>query len=154
MSVREILRRKDGQVITISPDMDAGAAARMLIRHGIGGLPVVESNGTILGFLAERDLVRVLDAHPGSIRDLAVREVMTRPAPTCAVDEPLHDVMARMTRKRLRHLIVLDGRTIAGVISVGDLVKFRLEQLETETGVLRDIVAAQRAGYRPSGPGA
>lgn len=146
MSVREILRRKGGQVVTIDPNMDAGAAARLLMRHNIGGLPVVERGGTVVGFLAERDLVRVVDVHPGSIRELSVREVMHRPPPTCSIGDSLHDVMASMTRERLRHLVVLDGGAIAGVISVGDLVKYRLEQLETETGVLRDIVAGQRAG--------
>jgi CBS domain-containing protein len=146
MSVREILRKKGGNVITIDPDLNAGAAARLLVRYHIGGLPVVDRSGALVGFIAERELVRVVDAHPGSIRDLAVREVMHRPPPRCAIDEPLRDVMARMTRDRLRHLVVIEDDAIAGVISVGDLVKYRLEQLETETGVLRDIVAGQRAG--------
>jgi CBS domain-containing protein len=70
---------------------------------------------------------------------------MRRPAPTCRADDPLPGVMARMTRNRLRHLVVVGDDGIVGVVSVGDLVKHRLEQLETETGVLRDYVAAQRA---------
>jgi predicted transcriptional regulator len=70
---------------------------------------------------------------------------MRRPVPVCSADDSLRDVMARMTRDRLRHLVVLDGDSVTSVISVGDLVKHRLEQLETETGVLRDYVAAYRA---------
>lgn len=70
---------------------------------------------------------------------------MQRPAPTCTVEDILDEVTARMNRERLRHLVVLDGQRMAGIISVGDLIKRRLEELEIETGVLRDYVVAQRA---------
>jgi CBS domain-containing protein len=145
MSAREILRKKSGRVVTVEPNMPLSHAARLLMRHGIGGLPVVDRGGALIGFLSERDIVNAVDGHPGSIQDVPVDEAMRRPPPTCAPDDPLHAVMARMTRDRLRHLVAVDGGGIAGVISVGDLVKHRLEQLETETGVLRDILAAQRA---------
>jgi CBS domain-containing protein len=114
------------------------------MHRGVGGLPVVGLGGTPVGFLSEREVVSAVDRYDGPIRHLRVENVM-RPAPLCTTDDKLEEVMGRMTRQRLRHLIVLHGDRIAGVISVGDLVKHRLEQLETETGVLRDYVAAQRA---------
>jgi CBS domain-containing protein len=100
----------------------------------------------VVGFVAERDIVKALEASREQAVRLPVQQVMRRPAPTCGSEDSLQEVMARMTRDRLRHLVVVDAGRIAGVISVGDIVKYRLEQLETETGVLRDYVAAQRAG--------
>jgi len=114
------------------------------MKHLVGGLPVVAEDGAVTGFIAERDIVVALDGTAGSVRDLLVDDVMRRPAPTCSADDTLHEVVARMTRERLRHIAVLDGGRLAGVVSVGDMVKHRLEELQTETGVLRDYVAAQR----------
>ncbi|MGH7500126.1 MAG: CBS domain-containing protein [Longimicrobiales bacterium] len=144
MYVRDLLAGKSS-AITIEPGRDIATAVQLLMRHHIGGLPVVTRAGSLVGFLAERDVVRIVDAAIDLIRSMTVEQVMRRPAPVCAVDDSLHEVMARMTRERMRHFVVLDEDHIAGVISVGDLVKHRLEQLETEAGVLRDYVAAQRA---------
>jgi CBS domain-containing protein len=119
-------------------------AVRLLVAHNIGGLPVVSANGALIGFIAERDVVRVVHENPGAIQHLPVAVIM-RPAPFCDADDALEEVMRRMTRERLRHLVVRDNGRAIGVISVGDIVKQRLEQLETETSVLRDYVAAQRA---------
>jgi CBS domain-containing protein len=145
MHVRDLLRRKkDATVISIPGSADIGTAARLLMRHGIGGLPVV-SEGGLAGFLSEREVVQAVHRTGDGIRSVRVDEAMRRPAPTCSSDDRVEAVMARMNRERLRHLVVLDGTVIAGVLSVGDLVKHRLEELETETGVLRDYVVAQRA---------
>ena len=107
---------------------------------------MVDETGGLAGFLSERDVVAAVDRSPLGVRHLRVEQCMQRPAPTCRSEDSLPEVMARMTRERLRHLVVVQGTAIAGVLSVGDLVKYRLEQLEMETGVLRDYVAAQRAG--------
>src|SRR5690606_39200485 len=96
-------------------------------------------------FLSERDVVRLVDRGSRDPGADTVASVMTKPGPTCSGGDAIKDVMARMTRDRARHLVVLDQGRISGVISVGDLVKHRLEQLEMETGVLRDYVAGQRA---------
>lgn len=145
MLVRDLLARKSPTVITIEPEMDVGTAARLIMRHDIGGLPVVTLTGSLVGFVAERDIVRLIDNGGDDVRRVRVEQAMRRPAAHCSSNDSLHEVMTRMTRQRLRHLVVVDGERIAGVISVGDLVKHRLEQLETEAGVLRDYVAAQRA---------
>jgi len=145
MTVRELIRRKRSDVITVHLGTGVPAAANLLIEHGIGGVPVVSPDGSVVGFVSERDIVRAVTRNGGVIRDVIVDRIMRRPAPVCSADDSLLDVMTRLTRDRMRHLVVLDAGTIAGVISVGDLVKHRLEQLETETGILRDYVAAKRA---------
>lgn len=145
MTVAKILRRKTSSVITITTGTSLGSAASLFLEHKIGGVPVVTEEGELVGFLAEREFVTAVDQTNASIRRQDVDAFMQQPAPTCSADDSLHDVMNRMTHQRLRHLVVLDDGKIAGVISVGDVVKFRLEELETEAGVLRDYVAAQRA---------
>ncbi|MCI0437057.1 MAG: CBS domain-containing protein, partial [Gemmatimonadetes bacterium] len=103
MVVRDLLRKKGSTVITIEPDRDVGTAARLLMRHDIGGLPVATRAGHLVGFLAERDIVRVIDDNVEGTRSLPVEQVMRRPAPVCGAGDSLHDVMNRMTRLRLRH---------------------------------------------------
>lgn len=145
MNVRELLRRKASSVITITPSTSLGEAAGLFLEHKIGGVPVVTEEGELIGFLAEREFVTAVDRTNASIRSRAVDAFMQQPAPTCSAEDSLRDAMTRMTHQRRRHLVVLDEGQITGVISVGDIVKFRLEELETETGVLRDYVAGQRA---------
>lgn len=144
MKVRELLERKGGAVVSVGRRDPVNEAARLLLKYGIGGLPVLDLDGSVCGFIAERDIVRAAHGGSATFREEPVERIM-RPAPVCPSSDTLQHVMARMTRERLRHLIVMEGSHVAGVISVGDLVKHRLQQLETETGVLRDYVFAQRA---------
>jgi CBS domain-containing protein len=145
MRVGELVRSKGGDVVTIRPDSTVGRAVRLLMDHRIGGLPVVNAEGAPVGFVAERDIVRALDIARAGVHDVPIERIMRRPPPTCSVDDSLNDVMTRMTRERLRHLVVLERDRLAGVLSVGDLVHHRLRELEIEAGVLRDYVAARRA---------
>ncbi len=149
MRVRDIIERKKGaDVVTIPENADVSMATGILLGHHVGGLVVLEGSGQLKGFLAERDVVRAINRSGETAGRTKVRDVMQRPAPTCTVDDPLDQVMARMNRERLRHLVVTDGGRVVGVLSIGDLVKQRLTELETETGVLRDYVTAQRAQGR------
>lgn len=144
MRVRELLRKKTGSVITIGERATVREAVQLLIRHGIGGLAVTAESGVLTGFISERDFVDVLNDRTGDVRELQVSEVMRRPA-VCDLEDDVTEVMRRMTAERMRHFVaVTDGQPV-GVISVGDIVKQRLMELEMETGVLRDYVAAQRA---------
>ncbi len=145
MSVSALLRAKSDRVVTIPESARVAEAARLLVEEGVGGLPVVDATGAPVGFVAEREIVGAVLRHPEGAGTQPLRGIMRRPAPTCAPDLSLPDAMQRMTRERLRHLVVMEGRRIAGVVSVGDMVRHRLEQLETETGVLRDYVIGQRA---------
>jgi CBS domain-containing protein len=145
MDVATLLRTKPEAVVTVSPDSDIAHAVELLLEHNIGGLPVLDDGGRLVGFAAERDLLRALHLDPDTDEGLPIRRVMRSPAPTCAPSDDVLDAMGRMTRNRLRHLVVVDGHAIVGVLSVGDIVKHRLEQLETETAVLRDVIAGNRA---------
>jgi CBS domain-containing protein len=144
MRVRDLLGHKVSSLITVEPKAELETAILLLVEHDIGGLPVLAPDGAAVGFLAERDVVRAVHKHQGAVHHLRVMDVM-RPAPLCEGDDSLEHVMRMMTVKHLRHLAVRDNGRIIGVISIGDIVKHRLEQLETEAGVLRDYVAAQRA---------
>lgn len=144
MRVRDLVGDRR-EVITITPEAPVGEAIDLLLAHEIGALPVVGPDGAPVGILSERDLVRGLQSHRCDVSGLTVTRVMRRPPPTCELEDSLHEVTARMTRERARHLVVCDGGRLAAVLSVGDLVKHRLDQLETEAGVLRDYLAGQRA---------
>jgi len=144
MRVRDLLRNKPATVITVKPHDSLDTAVHLLIANNIGGLPVMDGDGGVAGFLAERDIVRVVHGRREPMNSLRVQDVM-RAAPTCDIEDTVLDTMRHMTAHRHRHLVVRDGTRLVGVLSVGDLVKYRLEQLEMETGVLRDYVAAQRA---------
>ena len=145
MRVGDLLRRKAGAVITVRESDTLATAVHRLIEHGIGGVAVVNDTGTLTGFVSERDIVDVLNRYSGDVRNLHVANAMGRAA-VCAPDDRVTDVMQRMTSERLRHFVAVDGGRPVGVISVGDIVKQRLVELELETGVLRDYVAGQRAG--------
>lgn len=146
MRVRDLLDQKGGKVITVAPGDPLTAAVDLLVKHNIGGLPVLERDGAVVGLVAERDVVRAVHDHRDTLDRLRVRDVM-QIAPLCDIEENVEDAMRRMTARRHRHLVVRDGDRVAGVISVGDIVKHRLDQLETEASVLRDYVAAHRASH-------
>lgn len=144
MRVRDIMTPAD-DVVTIDSGETLALAAERLTRNDIGALPVVDHAGVPVGLLSEGDVVRAVHYHPERPTTLPVQTIMRRPVPRCAPDDPISDVTARMTRERLRHLVVCDGGHVAGIISVGDILKHRLHELELEAGVLRDWVAAHRS---------
>src|SRR5207344_2568032 len=126
-------------VITVSPQEELATAVRLLFDYNIGGMPVVAPDGAVVGFISERDIVKTMNSHLGPIRHMLVRDAM-RPADFCDPDDSVETVMQRMTSERVRHLVVRENGTVVGVVSVGDMVKFRLGQLEMETAVLRDYL--------------
>jgi CBS domain-containing protein len=139
--VRDFVDRQ--RVITVSPQDEVSKAVRLLFIHNIGGMPVVASDGTVVGFIGERDIVKTMNGHLGPVRHMLVQEVM-RPAVFCDPDDSVETAMQRMTNQRARHLVVRENGRILGVVSVGDMVKYRLSQVEMESAVLRDYLAAQR----------
>jgi CBS domain-containing protein len=144
MKVRELIRSGRSEVITVPSTATVELALRRLIDHNIGGLPVVDETGRLVGFIGERTVAEALLKHAGDVRLLPVASLMQKP-PTCSPNDTVQRVMSRMTRERVRQFIVVEDDRVRGIISVGDIVKRRLDELEMETGVLRDYVAARRA---------
>jgi CBS domain-containing protein len=143
--VREILDRKGPHVWTISPNATALEAAQEMNEHRIGALVVSEDGRRILGILSERDVVRALAARGGDVMDLRVAQLMSRTVETCTPRDSVKSIMATMTRHRVRHLPVVEGGRLCGLVSIGDVVKNRLDEVEAEVNVLRDAYIAHRS---------
>lgn len=143
MIVEKILADKGYDVATVAPDILVSRAVYRLVAGNIGALVVSVDGERVLGLISERDLVRGLEAHGERLLDLRVGDVMSRKVPTCQPQDQVGHVMAEMTRSRSRHLpVVQDGR-LCGIVSIGDLVKHRLNEVETEKAVLRDLYIAR-----------
>ena len=141
MTVAVILKAKGTHVETTSPETTLYSVAWELKVKNIGALVVVGDDGaTILGMISERDLVRGLSEHGAQLQALPVSKVMTTRVLTCTPDERVTALMARMTRHRVRHLPVVHGGKLSGIISIGDVVKYRLDELELEANVLRETL--------------
>jgi CBS domain-containing protein len=140
MTVAAILKVKGNYVATTTPETTVHSVAWELKVKNIGALVVSKDGAVILGIISERDLVRGLTEHGAHLQALPVSKVMAAPVLTCTPDERITAVMARMTRHRVRHLPVVDGGRLAGIISIGDVVKSRLDELELEANVLRETL--------------
>lgn len=143
MKVSSILKRKGMNVVTVRPDVTIATAAREMTTKEIGALVVSEDGRTVLGLLGERDIVRGLAFHGARVGDLRVSDLMTRSVVTCDPEQSFTAVMAAMTHHRARHLPVVENRQLCGIVSIGDIVKHRLEELETETNILREAFIAR-----------
>ncbi len=144
MKVREILDAKGRRVVTIRPDATVGTAVHRLALERIGALIVSEDGRRVAGILSERDVVAALAGEGAELLSAGrrVADVMTRNVVTCAPDDTVKHVMREMTRRRFRHLPVLEGGELAGIVSIGDVVKSRLAEVELEATVLRDASIA------------
>jgi CBS domain-containing protein len=143
MDVREVMTPA-ADTVTIDPDAPLSRAVHLLTSHRIAALPVVNATRALVGLIAERDVIHALGVHGGRCLDMPVHRTMRAP-PLCRPDDPVMRIMERMTWERSRHFLVVDGEgQLSGIVSVGDLVKHRLHELELEAGVLRDYVSAHR----------
>ena len=144
MKVENILRSKGWAVETVQSQATMAHAIHRLMTAGIGALVVSDDGETVLGTLSERDVVWALSRQGGAVLEMHVAECMTRGGPVCEADDSIQDAMAEMTRRRQRHLPVLRDGKLCGIISLGDVVKNRLDELELETNVLRDAYFTRR----------
>ncbi|HEY8698770.1 MAG TPA: CBS domain-containing protein [Rhizomicrobium sp.] len=142
MQVKHILRDKGRDVVSISADATLSEAARLLARKRIGALVVRGSDGSLAGILSERDIVRALAE--ASVNALAhtVAAHMTRAIETCTESDSIDDLMEIMTHRRLRHLPVVENEGLRGIVSIGDVVKTRIEETVREAATLREYIAA------------
>jgi CBS domain-containing protein len=138
MNVEQILKTNGRAVETIGPDATVLTAIGQLTRLGIGALVVSADGHKIEGVISERDVVRALLHHGGRVLDVRVGAVMSRGVPVCRPDDTIKHVMAAMTRTRSRHLPVIENDRLCGIVSIGDVVKNRLDEVELEANVLRD----------------
>jgi CBS domain-containing protein len=138
MVADDILRRKGRDTITVAPDATLREAADTLAEYNIGALVVTSDDGTVAGVLSEHDVVQTLSDRGADALTVTVREVVTGEVLTCTPEDDVKALMERVTRRRARHLPVVQDGTVDGVISVGDLLKTRLEEMETERKVLQD----------------
>ena len=140
MSIQAILYRKGSNVVTIAPGASIRDAAGKLRERNIAAL-VVKSGAAVIGLISERDIVEALARQGERSCGLTVGEVMTRDVVTIAPEDSLKRAMSLMTRHRTRHLLVLRDGEAAGIVSIGDVIKHRLEDLELKTTIRGDVYA-------------
>ena len=141
MTVKVILSRKGGDVVTIAPTATLSAAVTLLAERRIGAIVVTGPENRVAGILSERDIVRTLaERGPAALQD-NVAAVMTRKVMTCTEADTIASLMERMTAGKFRHLPVVEQGKLVGVISIGDVVKYRVEEIEGESNALREYIA-------------
>ncbi len=142
MFVRSIVESKQiRQIITAKPEDSVTAAAQTLARHRIGALVVSRDGVSVDGIISERDIVRALGTVGVSCMTLQVVDLMTAQVIVCQIDERAHSVLERMTRGRFRHMPVMEEGRMVGVISIGDVVKARIDEIELENSALTDMIS-------------
>ena len=142
MNVEAILRTKGRSVVTVAPDATIAAAIELLRRQGIGALVVSGDGSTVAGILSERDVVHALAERGASLLALPVAALMTRHVFTCTPTDSIAELMAEMTGRRIRHLPVVENGRLAGIVSIGDVVKNRLDEVESEANSLRAFITS------------
>jgi CBS domain-containing protein len=141
MTVKAILSRKGGDVVTIAPTAQLAEAVKLLAARRIGAIVITGPGERVAGILSERDIVRVLAERGTAVLDEQVGAVMTRNVVTCTDAETVRVIMERMTAHRFRHLPVVEQNRLVGIISIGDVVKRRVEEIEGESNALREYIA-------------
>jgi CBS domain-containing protein len=142
MNVKTLLAAKalGGDIISIKPSADLAAAAKLLSEHRVGALLIRGAGGRLAGILSERDIVRALSKHGAAALSLQVSEVMTRNVATCGEDDTIASIMEQMTDGKFRHMPVVTKGELVGLVSIGDVVKQRVDEIEHESEALRDYI--------------
>jgi CBS domain-containing protein len=129
MSLKTILAAKGDDIISIEWTADLAAAAKLLSTHRIGALVVLDAGGRLVGILSERDIVRTMADAGNAVLQVPIARVMTRNVSTCDVNDSISSVMERMTKGKFRHMPVLDKDRLAGLVSIGDALKWQIETI-------------------------
>jgi CBS domain-containing protein len=139
MTIAAILKTKGTEVVTLPPSATLAGAVALLAEKRIGAVPVVEGD-QVVGVFSERDVVYCLAAKGAAALELSVGEVMTAPARTVTPGEPVLGALSLMTRRRIRHLPVVEAGRLVGFVSIGDLVKHRIDRIEQEAEAMRSYI--------------
>ena len=142
MFVSDILSQKGGLVYSVAPDMAVAEVAKQLNARRIGSVLVLNEASSVVGILSERDLVRAMATHGLEALELEARQIMTRDVITCDPDDSIDEVMQSMTNGRFRHLPVVQRGELLGIVSIGDVVKARLQEAKHETEALKAYIVA------------
>jgi CBS domain-containing protein len=142
MIVAQMLKGKTGGVITVAPTDHVSSAAKLLTDNRIGAVVVSTDGVTIAGILSERDIVRVLAARGAAVLAAPVSDLMTTKVTTCRLNDSVNEIMAMMSQGRFRHLPVAEHGALVGIISIGDVVKARVAEIEGEAQALREYINA------------
>ncbi|RVU21685.1 CBS domain-containing protein [Methylobacterium oryzihabitans] len=141
MTVARILSQKGRTVVTVQPHRTLSEAATLLAEKGIGALVVSDAGQTVMGILSERDIIRAVARHGATALDNPVSRHMTSRVQTCTRETAVDEVMEMMTDGRFRHVPVVEEGRMIGLISIGDVVKTRIEAVEAEHQALREYIA-------------
>lgn len=139
MTIAAILGGKGRTVVSTTPDQRLRDAIALLAEHRIGAVPVMEG-GSVVGIFSERDVIYCLRGGDVSVLDRTVGEVMTAPAVTVGPHDAVMGALSLMTKRRIRHLPVVEGDQVVGLVSIGDLVKYRIDRIEAEAAAMRDYI--------------
>lgn len=140
MNVKAILAAKGGDIVSIEPTADLAAAAKLLSTHRIGAVVIRGAGGRLAGILSERDIVRAVAEQGVDALSVSVGQAMTRKVTTCGENDSIADLMEQMTAGKFRHIPVLRDGELIGVVSIGDVVKQRVEAVERDADALRDYI--------------
>ncbi|HWV61381.1 MAG TPA: CBS domain-containing protein [Sphingopyxis sp.] len=141
MTIGAILRERTGAVISARPGDAVRTAVDLLAQNRIGAVPVLEGD-SVVGIFSERDIVRLLSSYGSDALDRSLDEVMTKSPVTCDANMAVIGALSQMTQKRIRHLPVVDAGRLVGFVSIGDLVKYRIDRIEAEAAAMRDYIAS------------
>ena len=140
MNVKTILAAKGGDIVSIEATADLTAAAQLLAARRIGAIVIRGTEGRLAGILSERDIVRTIAQHGMAAPSMPVAQVMTRNVATCGEEDTIASLMERMTAGKFRHLPVVVKGELKGIVSIGDVVKQRVGEIESESEALRDYI--------------
>ena len=144
MHVSEILKNKGSEVVTQGPGETVLAIAQLLSAKHIGAIVIRNDRGAVVGIISERDIIHAIAVDGARALEMPVRDVMTREVISCATDDINTGVMKTMTTRRLHHVPVIEDGNLRGMVSIGDVVKNRLDETELEARVLRDFARTRR----------
>ncbi len=143
MVVKQLLSAKRADLIYVAPAVSVGAAIRLMQREQVGAVLVLDENDRLLGLVSERDVVHALALDAENLLERAVIDITPRDTPVAAPQDSVQSVMATMTASRSRHVVVVQFGRVVGVVSIGDVVKSRLDEKTQENAVLQEIARAQ-----------
>ncbi len=141
MRIADLLRHKGSEVASVLPELSVSGLLEDLARANVGAMVVVDASGALVGIVSERDVVRGLNERGAELLHAPVSEIMTTSVVTCGSGEGVDSLAAIMTERRIRHMPVVDDGQLVGIVSIGDVVKSRIQQLESDREQLESYIA-------------